>query len=232
MNCICDSKALPIAGRLAGAANIARGEMTKRSQPRDGIHALQQRRQRPSFDRDGLSARRSARSREVSDSKRKISSEASRPGATRSHQISDPPRSSLYARGLVEAGTGKRDQLIGQIFQVRVRCDAHAHALRSPAIRRAAAIHASGAGGSDLRLRTRPDVHLPRKANLCRECRPKHCARAPASLRKRVRKPRTTRQGGCCCLNAKNGRRRRRPLQKPNGDSKIAAIAQLMKRRV
>ena len=69
----------------------------------------------------------------------------------------------LHTRRLLEAGTRKRDQLIGQIFQVGVRCDVHAHALRSPTIGRSAAIHARGAGGGDLRLRPRPDVHLPGK---------------------------------------------------------------------
>ncbi len=119
---------------------------------------------------------------DVSDSKRKISSDASRPGATRSHQMSEPPRSISTRAVWSKREPAKRDQLIGQIFQICVRCDVDARALRCPAVRRAAAIHARGAGRRYLRLRARRRHPLARKANRYRGFRRKDCARAPASL--------------------------------------------------
>ena len=99
--------------------------MAETAEPRDGIQALCQRRQRPALDRDGLPVGDQFEVRGERFTKRKISPEASRPGAMRSHQMSEPPRSISTRARLVEAGTRKWDQLIRQIFEVRVRCDVH-----------------------------------------------------------------------------------------------------------
>src|SRR3984885_15037252 len=153
---------LPVAGWLAGAAHIAGSKVQKWTQARDRIQALRQRGQSPSLYRNRLPVRDQFEVR----SERVKAEDFMRRLTARRHAIPPDERTAAFyldASGLVVAGTGKRDQLIGQVFQVRVPCNADVHALRCPAFRRAAAIHASGAGGRYLRLRARPHVHLPGK---------------------------------------------------------------------
>lgn len=66
----------------------------------------------------------------------------------------------FHAGRLLEARTSERDQLIGQVFQVRAGRDADVHPLRCEAFGRTAPIDPGGASGRDLRLRSGADIHL------------------------------------------------------------------------
>ena len=162
---------------------------------------------------------------------RNISPEASRPGATRSHQMSEAPAIEFHARRLLEARARERDQLIGQIFQVCAAAIRDVRPLRCEAVGRAAAIDAGGAGGRDLRLRASGPTSTCQSSESDREFRRKDCEHAPASHPEAVRKPRTTRQGGCCCFT----RSMVAPVSFASKDKwrlEDGAIAQLMNRRV
>ena len=91
----------------------------------------------------------------------KISPDASRPGATRSHQISDAPRSNSTRVVCSKREPANGINGSGKIFQVPILGDLNDCVLARDAIGRAAAIHARGARGRHLRLRAGFDVDAP-----------------------------------------------------------------------